>query len=203
MKSFFILISTLALLLGGCSEIKQAPVAAPVAVAPPPAETAEEAPRDTSPMERILRAELRAEPAARKVLQTGRQLALEEQAIIRGGCWNWINTVFKRSGYADQSHVVFEGRKKGPYVSQEEIRPGDWLYYVNHAYKRVGHSGLFVHWVDFEKKIGMILSYGGEGRREPARYQTYDLSDVYYIRRPGEDPALAGDNPEPDSGKSG
>lgn len=134
----------------------------------------------------ILLAELKAPEPAREVLRTGRKLALEEKTIIRGSCWNWINTVFQRAGYAKERHIVFKGKKRGPYARPEQIRPGDWLYYINHSYNGIEHSGIFVHWIDFDKKIGMVLSYGGEGRRKPGRYQAYDLKDVYFIKRPGD-----------------
>jgi hypothetical protein len=133
----------------------------------------------------ILMAELKSPAPARKVLKTGRKLALEEKAIIRGSCWNWINTVFKRAGYAENNHIVFKSKKRGPYAKPGLIKPGDWLYYVNHSYNRIEHSGIFVHWVDYRKKIGMVLSYGGEGRRKPGRYKAYNLKDVYFIKRPG------------------
>ncbi|QFY89454.1 hypothetical protein D5125_08120 [Magnetovirga frankeli] len=135
----------------------------------------------------VVLAEVQAAPAAREVLRTGRKLALEERAIIRGSCWNWINTVFHRAGYGDNNRILFKGRKQGPYAKPGQIRPGDWLYFVNHSYNRVGHSGIFVHWIDFDRKIGKVLSYGGEGRRKPGRYKAYNLKDVYFIKRPGGD----------------
>jgi hypothetical protein len=58
------------------------------------------------------------------------------------------------------------------------------LYYINHSYKKIDHSGVFVSWVNFDAKIALIMSYAGEKRRSPARYQNYDLSNVYYIIRP-------------------
>jgi hypothetical protein len=187
------------LLLMGCSQIKPDQPASTHQAQRPAASGSPDR------LSTLLEAESRADGPAREVLQTGRKLALEERALIRGSCWNWINQVFHRAGYAEANHVVFNGRKQGPYVHQEEIQPGDWLYYINHAYRRVGHSGIFVRWVDYDNKIGMILSYGGEGRKQTGRYRAYDLKNVYYIKRPGENPQVAahGGHPAVRPGQSG
>lgn len=141
-------------------------------------------------MDDVFNNALIASKEGRAILKQGSHMALKEKAIIRGSCWDWINTVFHRAGFANNNHIVFKGKKNGPYVNNSKIRPGDWLYYVNHSYKRVGHSGIFVRWVDFDKKIGMILSYAGEGRKKPGRYKAYNLKDVYFIKRPGN-PSVA------------
>ena len=49
--------------------------------------------------------------------------------------------------------------------------------------KRVGHSGLFIGWIDRQKRLALILSYAGENRKVPARYKVYDISSVYHIVR--------------------
>ena len=61
--------------------------------------------------------------------------------------------------------------------------PGDWLYYVNHSYGDIEHSGVFVDWTDYARSEGLVLSYAGEQRNEPGRYKVYDLSHVYRITR--------------------
>ncbi|MBL7996243.1 DUF2914 domain-containing protein, partial [bacterium] len=53
----------------------------------------------------------------------------------------------------------------------------------NHSYNNIEHSAIFIEWIDIENKIALMLSYGGESRREPARYIPYDLSSVYGITR--------------------
>jgi len=63
------------------------------------------------------------------------------------------------------------------------IRPGDWLYYVNHSYGNIEHSGLFIGWTNRAAGQGLILSYQGERRNKPGRYRVYDLSSVYQILR--------------------
>ncbi len=133
----------------------------------------------------ILNAEKDASNAGKAVLAVGRKMVFKEKAIIKGSCWDYINEVYKRAGYGTDKKIVFKSKKSGPYVDISKIQPGDWLYYVNHSYGGVEHSGIFVYWKDYKKKIGVTLSYGGESRNEPGRYREYDLRSVYYITRPG------------------
>ena len=128
-------------------------------------------------------AEQQSSMAAREVISTARTMALNERAIIQGGCWDYLNAVFKRAGVT--RNTVHKGvYRQGPYASSNKIEAGDWLYYINHGYKGIEHSGLFIGWVDESAKQALILSYAGENRREPARYKVYDLSNVYQIMRP-------------------
>lgn len=128
-------------------------------------------------------AESQSSMAAREVISTARKMALNERTIIQGGCWDYLNEVFKRAGVARDT--IHKGvYRQGPYADSHDIEVGDWLYYINHGYNGVEHSGLFVGWVDESAKQALILSYAGESRREPARYRVYDLSNVYQIMRP-------------------
>lgn len=128
-------------------------------------------------------AETQSSQAAREVISTARKMALNERTIIKGGCWDYLNAVFNRAGVS--RHTIHKGTYgQGPYASSKDIEVGDWLYYINHGYNGVEHSGLFVGWVDENAKQALILSYAGENRREPARYRVYDLSNVYQIMRP-------------------
>ena len=128
-------------------------------------------------------AEKQSSMAARDVVSTARKMALNERTIIQGGCWDYLNAVFNRAGVL--RNTIHKGTyAQGPYASSSEIEAGDWLYYINHGYNGVEHSGLFVGWVDEHAKQALILSYAGENRREPARYRVYDLSNVYQIMRP-------------------
>ena len=131
----------------------------------------------------LSQAESQSSTAAREVISTARTMALNERAIIQGGCWDYLDAVFKRAGVTRDT--VHKGiYRQGPYAASHEIQVGDWLYYINHGYNGVEHSGLFVGWVDESAKQALMLSYAGENRREPARYKVYDLSNVYQIMRP-------------------
>jgi len=129
-------------------------------------------------------AERQASAAGRRVLETGRRM-VSQKLIIRGGCWDYANAVYNRAGYPTHKRVrVFSGTKgRPPFADTRLIQPGDWLYYSNHSYRGIEHSAIFVKWIDRSKRTGLMLSYGGEGRREPARYRAYDLRSVYRIER--------------------
>jgi len=120
----------------------------------------------------------------RQVLAVGNQMVING-AIIRGGCWDYIDAVYSRAGFPESKrHKVFKSVKRGPYVDTSLIRPGDWLYFVNHSYNGIEHSAIFVEWVNQGSRKARMLSYAGQNRREPARYMNYDLSNVYTIIRP-------------------
>lgn len=124
-----------------------------------------------------------ASPAAQKVLKIVRQMALDDRVIIKGACWDYLNAAFKQAGVSRET--IFKGSyPNGPFVDTGLIKAGDWLYYVNHSYRDIEHSGLFIGWVDRSKNQALILSYAGEHRHEPARYRVYDISHTYNIMRP-------------------
>ncbi len=138
---------------------------------------------DSEHLSLLSQAETQSSPAAREVISMARKMALNERTIIQGGCWDYLNAVFKRAGVTRDT--VHKGAyRQGPYANSSEIEIGDWLYYINHGYRGIEHSGMFVGWVDEAAKQALILSYAGESRREPARYRVYDLSNVYQIMRP-------------------
>jgi hypothetical protein len=131
----------------------------------------------------IRNAEAKATTPARKVMQTIRTM-VENRVVIRGACWDYLDRAFTKAGYPQKRRtIVYKGTKRGPFVGPSKIRRGDWLYYINHSYHNIEHSGMFIGWTDYSKKRGLIMSYAGQGRAEPARYKVYDLSSVYHIMR--------------------
>ncbi|MDY0401985.1 hypothetical protein [Sulfurovum sp.] len=131
----------------------------------------------------IINAERRATPPAKKVLRTARSMVVNGE-IVRGACWDYLNKACQRSGYAYPDLArVFTATPKGPYAPAYLLQPGDWLYFMNHSYYNVEHSGMFIAWIDRGRNIALILSYAGEHRREPARYKPYDISHTYTILR--------------------
>lgn len=133
----------------------------------------------------LLEAETKATPEGRKVLETGRDMALIQHALVKGSCWDYANAVFERAGfpYHGKREVVINTKGDPLAMNFKSIQPGDFLSYVNHSYNGIKHSAIFVDWIDYDKKIGLMLSYAGQNRKEPARYKAYDLSDVYYVAR--------------------
>lgn len=133
----------------------------------------------------LILAEQRADGLAKQILETGRKMALIDSTIIIGSCWDYINAVYNRAGFTNERIIIYNEKKRGPYADIDELRPGDWMYFVNYSYHNIGHSAIFVYWKDYEKKIGVTLSYSGENRKIPGKYKEYDLSGVYFITRPG------------------
>ncbi|WP_457608241.1 hypothetical protein [Nitratifractor sp.] len=131
-------------------------------------------------------AESQADPAGRRVLRMGRSM-VESGEILRGSCWSWLDTVYSRAGFPrSRRRVLFAGALRGPYADLSLLRPGDWIYHINHSYHGIEHSGMFVAWLDRKHHKALMLSYGGEGRRRPGRYRPYDITHTYRIIRPEE-----------------
>lgn len=133
----------------------------------------------------VLAAERSATGKVRNVLTQGRVMALFHKEVVRGGCWDYLDTVFTRAGVPRQARkTVYKSTSpQGPYAHPDQLRGGDWIYHINHSYKNIQHSGMFIGWVDKNRRLGLTLSYAGEGRKDPARYKVYDLSSVYNIMR--------------------
>ncbi len=142
-------------------------------------------PRGKNYMPIIESAEKRADAAARRVLAQARKM-VEDKEIIRGSCWNWMDTAYTRAGFPKNRRIViYNSTKKGPYVDLARLRPGDWIYHINYSYNGIEHSGMFIGWTNRRKKTALMLSYGGEGRKKPGRYREYDLRSVYHVTRAG------------------
>lgn len=133
----------------------------------------------------LLEAENKATPEGRKVLETGREMALINRELVKGSCWDYANAIFERAGYPYRSkrEVVMSTKGDAFAINFKSIQPGDFLSYVNHSFNDIKHTAIFVDWIDFDKKIALMLSYPGQNRKVPARYRAYDLSDVYYVAR--------------------
>jgi hypothetical protein len=131
----------------------------------------------------IVKAESSASPFARKVLSTARKM-VKNRVVVRGSCWDYLNTAFSKAGFDKSGRkIIYRRPKRGPYVSVSSIQPGDWLYYINHSYGNIEHSGMFIGWINRSKKQGLILSYQGGHKNKPGRYRPYILSSVYQITR--------------------
>lgn len=136
-------------------------------------------------LEEILnQAEYTATIVGRKIIETSRVMITNEE-IILGSCWDFINAAYLRAGFPTSQRItVFKSKLQGPYLQENRIEAGDWLYFINHSYNNVEHSGVFVAWTDLTKKEALIISYPGGNQSKPGRYRIYDLSSVYNIIRP-------------------
>jgi hypothetical protein len=140
--------------------------------------------RDGCEPDILAHAEQAALPDAAKVLAQARIMTVEERCILRGACWDYIDAVWNRAGFPEEKReTIFRSKKRGPYARSEAIRPGDWLYFINHSYGDIEHSALFVAWADRSRHQAYMLSYAGQQRDECARYKRYDISGVFEIIR--------------------
>ncbi|HXH74703.1 MAG TPA: hypothetical protein VNJ08_07040 [Bacteriovoracaceae bacterium] len=136
-------------------------------------------------LESILdRAEEKATPDGKVILTIGRSMITEREIVI-GSCWDYINAVYNRALYPERKREhPLKSKTKGPFADVNTIQPGDWLYFINHSFSRRDHSGIFVEWIDIDKKKAVMMSYIGGKKRSPATYKIYNLENVYNIIRP-------------------
>lgn len=138
--------------------------------------------------EAVRAAEEGAGAGGRKVLETGRRMAMEERLIIPGACWDYANAIYERAGFGMSAReTVFKSPKKGPYAKASQVRAGDFVSIINNASNGIEHSAIFVYWEDRTEMRGVLLTYAGNKRQVPARYLAYDLSSIYRIVRPKGD----------------
>ena len=120
----------------------------------------------------------------RKVLALGQKIAFIDREVIVGHCYKFVDEVYNRSGYTnDRRKVVFSGDPRGPYADPKLVRPGDWIMHVNLEFNNVGHSCIFVRWLDRKNHVGCMLDYAGMMRREPATYRAHQLTKIFTILR--------------------
>ena len=132
----------------------------------------------------LLQAEQSTSGKTRNVLYEARRATLDHGTVVRGSCWDYLDHIFTKAGVPRiLRQTAYQSKKSGPYAAPNQIRAGDWLYYINYDYHNIEHSGLFIGWTDYAKKQALVLSYAGSGRNEAARYKIYDLSGVYQITR--------------------
>lgn len=121
----------------------------------------------------------------RKILEMSR-LMIANSDIVLGSCWDYIDAVYIRAGYPQRNKAtIFKSKLAGPYLDNiDMIAAGDWLYFINHSYGDVEHSGIFVAWTNYAEKEALLVSYSGGNQANPARYKKYIISSVYNIMRP-------------------
>lgn len=124
--------------------------------------------------------------AGERVLQTGFLITQLEKKVIKGSCWDFVNEVFRRANFVESKKTIFRSAKGGPYAPSTMVKPGDWVYHINHQYNNIEHSAIFVCWKDFKKKTAITLSYAGMNRNVTGKYGEYNLSSIYSIFRPTE-----------------
>jgi hypothetical protein len=133
-------------------------------------------------------------PVVRLSADPGRHVVLTARAMmsrnetVRGSCYRYVSTVFERAGHDGwrTRAIVHSARREGPYASLDLIRPGDWLYIVNHPERTpVGtHSVIFVGWEDRASGEAHVIEHPGGGSDMAGQERGYDVSRTYRIVRP-------------------
>lgn len=151
-----------------------------------PVPTARRRPSRPAPPPRALGPRLHRNPG-RHVIATARQMMARGERI-QGSCYRYLSEVFARAGHDDwrTRRVVYGGGRGGPYASLDLIRPGDWLYIVNHPDRvPVGtHSVLFIGWEDRARGYARVIEHSGWGAPSAGQERSYDVSRTYRVTRP-------------------
>ncbi|MBN1524269.1 MAG: hypothetical protein JW904_07305 [Spirochaetales bacterium] len=104
--------------------------------------------------------------------------------IILGACWDFVNTVYGQAGYTSKKREkLYLEKETGPFADPGTLLPGDWVMYRNLPYGEIGHSAIFVEWIDFDRRSALTIEYVGGNRKVPGRYREADLTKIWGIYR--------------------
>ena len=121
-----------------------------------------------------------------KVLKAAVEM-VDEKVITLGGCWTYVNKVYEKAGFPKNKRIeIFKVDQTGPYCNPSLILPGDWIMYRNLPYNEVGHSAIFVEWIDFERRSALTIEYVGSNRKIPGRYREADITKIFGLYRGSE-----------------
>ena len=150
----------------------------------PPAPRAAPRPARAAPAPSLPR--LHPDPGQHVILTARRMMARNE--VVQGSCYRYLSEIFARAGHEGwrNRRTVYGGRATGTYADLGLIRPGDWLYIVNHPDRTpVGtHSVLFVGWEDRASGYARVIEHSGWGAPSAGQERSYDVSRTYRIIRP-------------------
>lgn len=120
-----------------------------------------------------------------KVVEEGIQM-LRDNVQIAGSCWDYINVVYTRAGFAQKQQTIYQGAQGSLLNNPELIQPGDWIYHINYSFHNGVHSAIFLCWQDYEERLALTLSHVGQNKLRAGKLGVYDLKGVYNIKRPQE-----------------
>jgi hypothetical protein len=109
---------------------------------------------------------------------------VNEKKIVAGACWDFVNAVYERAGFPLKKRITLHHQPEtGPFADPGLLRSGDWVMYRNLPYGEIGHSAIFVEWIDFPKRSALTIEYVGGNRKEPGQYREADLTKIFGIVR--------------------
>lgn len=118
------------------------------------------------------------------VINEGFLFSYVNKNCIQGSCWDFANRIFTNTGLNKIKKTVYTSKKNAKqFANKALLKPGDWIYHINYDFNNVEHSAIFICWKDYEKSIGITLSYAGMNRKTTGKFGIYDLSGVYAIYR--------------------
>lgn len=121
-------------------------------------------------------------PGARILTEALRRL--RQGTRFQDSCYAWVESVYEAAGFPKQRRTtVWSSPESGPYADPLLLRPGDWIMFKNQTYGDVGHSGIFLAWLDLESRSALVVSYAGERRVQAGRFREYDISRTFRIVR--------------------
>lgn len=182
MKRLFIISIVFGLLfLGACATAKTSTATAQKGDAPQPGNPERNVSVATAQVVAMRHAQEKT-PGA-KVLQTAIAM-VNAGEIILGSCGDYVNAVYTRAGFtAEKRGNVYLQPETGPYAEPSILKPGDWVMYKNLPYGEIGHSAIFVEWIDFQKRSALTIEYVGNSRSVPGRYREADLTKLWGVVR--------------------
>ena len=120
------------------------------------------------------------------VVSAGHRLSYVEKRPFRGHCYGYVDSIFREAGFPPgERHDVYRAGGNGPYADVELLQPGDWVMHINYEFRMIGHSSIFVEWIDRNMRIAKTLDHAGMNRYEPGKYRPHNMSAVFRIIRPG------------------
>lgn len=109
---------------------------------------------------------------------------VDQKVVVLGSCYGYVNQVYEKAQFPAEKRVkVYKAPEEGPYVDPGLIRPGDWIIYRNLPYGQIGHSAIFVEWIDFDRRSALTIEYVGINRDIPGRYREADITKTYGVLR--------------------
>ena len=118
------------------------------------------------------------------IVKKGIEMVVDTKELVKGSCWTYVDKVFNNAGYELKNReTIYKGKKGSKINDISLIRPGDWIYHINHSFHGVEHSAIFICWQDKERKIGITLSHVGQSKLRTGQFGSYDLKSVYNIIR--------------------
>ena len=131
----------------------------------------------------IARKHATSDTAGGRVLKAAVEM-VDQEVVVLGSCFGYINQVYEKAQFPAENRLqVYMAPETGPYVDPALIKPGDWIMYRNLPYGEIGHSAIFVEWIDFNRRSALTIEYVGTNRNIPGRFREADITKTFGVVR--------------------